>query len=564
MRRLLFLAALCTLLGAWTSAKADSYELYIGETQVTDENCADVLGTGTTSRDVKNEYVTIASRENGSYGFEIAGNMVTKDNYDVLSNGGTWWSYDAEANVLHLKDGRIDADATSALVIRGDINPTLNISVDGACTFMGTFTDGLVFYGNGTHTVCGSGTLNIESRVVSPTSVQAVGGAPSVTFKDLNVNIKQYGGVGFNNASFGSITFDWCDFKITTSDGFALYGGMSATAPEWILCGDRTHRYGWSDGKGGGISGNSEDAGLFASDVFIRREVKYINVAIDEPAPGQKPATTARALSPAYKVTQISWWEVDNTSGGLSYMAADAVFEDNKVYMVQMGIEAAGDSIINLLPEMGGYRVFSVNGKKGTSYKRASGGTVYGGYYFDEKFRISEVSLTGDPIAVGKNPPSRLAAPEGGRYTVGSQPCWWEEYNPEEDSFEGIVPAMATLKSGVTYRLTLPYIIMAEGPYCFPRDREDLTLRINGEKMKITGGSYSTKGFQAQCLITLESPASPYDLNGDGSVDVSDVTILVGYVLNPDGSHATDYDLNKDGAVDVSDVTELVSTVLAQ
>ncbi|MBQ7421144.1 MAG: hypothetical protein IJ722_03325 [Alloprevotella sp.] len=58
--------------------------------------------------------------------------------------------------------------------------------------------------------------------------------------------------------------------------------------------------------------------------------------------------------------------------------------------------------------------------------------------------------------------------------------------------------------------------------------------------------------------------ANPYDLNKDGSVDVSDVTELVSYVLNPDGSHGTDYDLNKDGAVDVSDVTELVSAVLAQ
>ena len=56
----------------------------------------------------------------------------------------------------------------------------------------------------------------------------------------------------------------------------------------------------------------------------------------------------------------------------------------------------------------------------------------------------------------------------------------------------------------------------------------------------------------------------PYDLNGDDRLDVSDVTELVSYVLNFDGSHTTDYDLNEDGAVDVSDVTELVSAVLVQ
>ncbi|MBR1712902.1 MAG: dockerin type I repeat-containing protein [Alloprevotella sp.] len=65
-------------------------------------------------------------------------------------------------------------------------------------------------------------------------------------------------------------------------------------------------------------------------------------------------------------------------------------------------------------------------------------------------------------------------------------------------------------------------------------------------------------------FVVIAAPANPCDLNKDGAVDVSDVTELVSYVLNPDGSHATDYDLNKDGAVDVSDVTELVSTVLAQ
>ena len=64
--------------------------------------------------------------------------------------------------------------------------------------------------------------------------------------------------------------------------------------------------------------------------------------------------------------------------------------------------------------------------------------------------------------------------------------------------------------------------------------------------------------------VVIASAGNPYDLNKDGSVDVSDVTELVSYVLNPDGSHATDYDLNKDSAVDISDVTELVSAVLAQ
>ena len=325
---------------------------------------------------VADTWVFIASESVGYLGFAIGNVLITKENYAEYGGGGKW-SYDAEANVLHLNDGVIDPNGHSGLIIRGDLNPTLNISVDGKFSLSGVFTLGLVFTGNGTHTVYGKGTLNIEPRVIQPTSVAASGGKPNVTFKDLTVNVRQYGGVGFNNADFGSITFDWCDFIINTSDGFGLFGGMKATKPKMILCGDVNHSYGWDDNRGGGIKGNGEDEGLFASNVAIRRKVKYLNVAIDEPVPGQKPATTARALSPAYKVTQISWWEVDGASGGLKNLSNDAVFEDNKAYFIEMGIEATGDSIISLLPENEAYRVFTVNGKVGERFGvRNSGATA--------------------------------------------------------------------------------------------------------------------------------------------------------------------------------------------
>ena len=56
---------------------------------------------------------------------------------------------------------------------------------------------------------------------------------------------------------------------------------------------------------------------------------------------------------------------------------------------------------------------------------------------------------------------------------------------------------------------------------------------------------------------------NPYDLNKDGAVDVSDVTLLVGYILTPSGE-GTGMDLNADGVVDVSDVTLLVGYILSQ
>ena len=50
------------------------------------------------------------------------------------------------------------------------------------------------------------------------------------------------------------------------------------------------------------------------------------------------------------------------------------------------------------------------------------------------------------------------------------------------------------------------------------------------------------------------------DINGDGNVDVSDVTTLVGYIL--DGETPQNCDLDGDGSVNVTDVTTLVNLIL--
>ena len=52
------------------------------------------------------------------------------------------------------------------------------------------------------------------------------------------------------------------------------------------------------------------------------------------------------------------------------------------------------------------------------------------------------------------------------------------------------------------------------------------------------------------------------DINGDGRVDVSDVTALIGVVLDGTSCNVSVADLNGDGRIDVSDVTALISGVL--
>ncbi len=58
----------------------------------------------------------------------------------------------------------------------------------------------------------------------------------------------------------------------------------------------------------------------------------------------------------------------------------------------------------------------------------------------------------------------------------------------------------------------------------------------------------------------------PYDVNGDGTVNISDVTTLVDFVLgkNPSPCIEAACDVNGDGSVNISDVTYLVDVILGK
>ncbi len=70
----------------------------------------------------------------------------------------------------------------------------------------------------------------------------------------------------------------------------------------------------------------------------------------------------------------------------------------------------------------------------------------------------------------------------------------------------------------------------------------------------------------AELILPIEIPAPTLkgDINGDGDVDVIDVTILVDYILgnNPDNCNESACDVNENGEIDVIDVTTLVDIIL--
>jgi len=290
------------------------------------------------------------------YGFVINGIPVYDDNYQSLSSN---WSYDPAANVLHLL-GQIDISTAVGIVITGDDNPTLNISVDGNCTLSGTFSSGIEISGSGTHVVSGTGTLNIESRVVEPTGIILVNN-PSVTFKDLTVNIKQYGGVAVQ-ANKASITFDWCEFNITTNDGMAMRASSGMDSPQLILC-QADHGWG-NDASGSGYRGYAGE-GLYASNMKITRCIKYVDVNVTAPEAGQKPSTEVTALRPEYKVVEVNWYIINGSSSIHIYETTPFLME--QVYKVEVAIEALDDNEFDW--QNSAAAVATVNGNKADFFK---------------------------------------------------------------------------------------------------------------------------------------------------------------------------------------------------
>ena len=311
------------------------------------------------------------------YGFSIRGYRITSDNYQSMSTSA--WSYDPAANVLHLKDGTINSDAVPIAIHSN--NPTLNVSVDGNCELYGKFDCGIIIAG-GNHTFSGNGTLSIWSTVVSSNGISAGENSnTNVTFKDLSVSIKLYGGVGFNTSNFASITFEHCDFDINTSDGMAMVTTLTnACTPHLILCyANRS----WGTNNGWyGYRGQGANEGPFAPNVKITRAIKYVGVNVAEPVPGQKPATTATTISSGYKVLSVEWKK--KIYGNFYSLEADEVIQLGETYQVSFDLEAQGDSLFNWDKESKAAMIFTVNGNKADYSDVSSDRRAYMGYTFPE------------------------------------------------------------------------------------------------------------------------------------------------------------------------------------
>ena len=66
-------------------------------------------------------------------------------------------------------------------------------------------------------------------------------------------------------------------------------------------------------------------------------------------------------------------------------------------------------------------------------------------------------------------------------------------------------------------------------------------------------------------IINVTQPSKRGDLNGDGRVNIADVTALINYVLsrNPNGINVQNADIDENGIINIADVTFLINLVLS-
>ena len=276
----------------------------------------------------------VAGMQATDYGFNMLFVPITSDNYQSESAGKAW-SYDPAANVLHLKDGyitpTIPGDVT-ILEIDGDVNPSLKIQVDGNCRFSGSFAYGILFTGNGNHTICGEGTLTMASDKANPKIIESYG-STSLTIKDVTINIQAWGdlAIGFSSVRFREVILDYCEINIKTPVyAWAAFGGNGV---EPVLKNCYLSNGSFSDGDAVDATGSSH-----IKEVYIKRAIFVYDVAVtvDEPVVGNVVSTNCTPNSDDYYVDDFFWVRFDGRS--YDYMLEGSTFNKGESYTAYVSL----------------------------------------------------------------------------------------------------------------------------------------------------------------------------------------------------------------------------------
>ena len=268
------------------------------------------------------------------YGFKICGNAINSGNYQLINRDKPWY-YDPENNVLHLTDGELSSNGDYYLLeVNSDVNSSLTIQVDGYFRTGYLRNRAIVFNGEGTHTICGEGTLKIEPQVTNVYGMIKSNGKTKLTIKDLNLNITTYGSrdEGFENYGFSEIVLDNCEIHIKS--GFSAWYAIKSVDPILINCFLTKGVF-----YGGGIV---ESAGSrnWMKEISIVRQYPITNAAITVDNPTADEVVPNSCQIDHENCTAELSWVIVNGDNSINNVTPGSVFELGKVYRAVVRLES--------------------------------------------------------------------------------------------------------------------------------------------------------------------------------------------------------------------------------
>ena len=102
--------------------------------------------------------------------------------------------------------------------------------------------------------------------------------------------------------------------------------------------------------------------------------------------------------------------------------------------------------------------------------------------------------------------------------------------------------------------------------YYEPEDYSGRTLYVPAGTLSTYMADYNWSHYFGNIVEMNSDPdIDNGDMNGDGTINVSDITMLIGLIMNNSDLDVTQYpiaDMNEDGTINISDLTILIGNVM--
>ncbi len=340
--------------------------------------------------------------------------------------------------------------------------------------------------------------------------------------------------------SVGHVQQDSVFFGDGSGDGLitAHYGGITATVPVQIF------------GEGAGIKFRNDS---IVTDTFHDYTVEVIN--------------SEDGVTMPIHSSVLSWWssdesvvKIDPTTGVLHGVANGEAYVYGKIGeltdTMKVNVECPTAHVMSIDPDLDvkTWKISQTGGNKAVSTAHGDGFTYA---YTGASGRSPKIVLTKsirlwslpDAIRIRFNPGEAPVK----NVVLGLRP------NGQKITYQTLTPD--TVVAGKMIELELPTAswIDAADMKNYPVTLNTIQLNMGASK---TGTRYTIDFDGFETVYNAIPAATKGDLNGDGMVNVSDVTALINRILGLNDYTDAVCDLNADGAVNVSDVTALINQIL--